>query len=77
MNTYYWHGNHYTDLWTSDNKRWKIVKRQWGILPHCYSIEVQMRNRYDYYDHVTPFDVSIPKYVDAQWSRIYWKEQSR
>ena len=45
-------------LWTSDNKRWQI-RRKHDKAP----MSIWLRNRYDYYDEVTVFDVYIPEYV--------------
>jgi hypothetical protein len=68
-------GQQYTTLWSSDNGAWRIVKRQYMPGPRGYAIEIHRRNQYDYFEHVTPFDIWIPKYVETAWQQA--QEQPR
>jgi hypothetical protein len=72
MNAETINGQTFTDLWTSTNKQWKIIHRRYMPGPRGFAIEVHRRNRYDYYEHVTPFDMHIPQYVQQEWERIYY-----
>ena len=61
--------NSYEILWISKNKKWQIRHKH----DHAGGISVWLKNKYGWYEQVTPFDVYIPKYVEEAWSREYYK----
>lgn len=54
-------------VWTSPNGKWIITRRFSDIANP--GIDIWRRDISAC--PVTPFDVYIPKYVDAAWSRVY------